>query len=239
MMHITHGKAGSTWIDRLLRELFGKRVSPRMYQLPERFTFDRFQVYSAIFITREKFLSYPELADIRRFIVFRDLRDTLISQYFSMRDTHELDPGGIVKERRDILRACSFQEGLEYLLEKALTVQAGIQRSWVNSGETVLRYEDLIQDDLAIFTRLFLSDWKLDLDAKKLEKAVIASRFESVYRRKLGEEDASSHGRKGQPGDWRNHFSRDFARRFHEKYGDLLVAYGYEKDAAWTETLDR
>lgn len=237
MIHITHGKAGSTWIDRLLRELFGKRVSSRMYQLPDRFAFDKFQIYSAIFITRDRFLSYPELAEVRRFVVFRDLRDTLISQYYSMRDTHELDPGGIVQKRREILRSCSFHEGLDYLLENAITVQAGIQRSWVGSKEVILRYEDLIADDLAIFSRLFLDQWNIPISREKLEKAVVKSRFESVYRRKLGEEDASSHGRKGQPGDWKNHFTRDFAQRFHAKYGDLLIAYGYEKDPSWVESL--
>lgn len=237
LIHITHGKAGSTWIDRLLRELFGKRVSPRMYQMPERFTFDRFQVYSAIFMTRDRFQSYPELANIHRFVVIRDLRDTLISQYFSMRDTHELDPGGIVKKRREILRSCSFQEGLEYLLSDAINVQAGIQQSWANAGERLFRYEELLADDLATFRQLFIDEWNLPISLEQLEKAVAASRFESVYKRKLGEEDASSHGRKGLPGDWRNHFTRDFAIQFREKFGDLLIATGYEKDGNWVETV--
>lgn len=236
-MHITHGKAGSTWIDRLLRELFGKQVSLRMYELPERFCFDRFQVYSAIFITRDRFLSYPELADIRRFVVIRDLRDTLISQYFSMRDTHGLDPGGIVQKRREILRSRSFQEGLEYLLENAITNQASIQRSWVDADEKLFRYEELLEDDVATLHRLFIEEWNLSIRSEQLEKAVLASRFESVYKRKLGEEDATSHGRKGQPGDWRNYFTRDFAVRFRDKFGDLLISTGYEKDDSWVEAV--
>lgn len=208
-----------------------------MYQLPERFSFDRFQVYSSIFTTREKFQSYPELADIRRFVVIRDLRDTLISQYFSMRDTHELDPGGIVQKRREILRSRNFQEGLEYLLENAITVQAGIQQSWVGAGEKLFRYEELLADDLGIFRRLFIDEWNLPITPEQLEKAVVASRFESVYKRKLGEEDASSHGRKGLPGDWRNHFTKDFALRFRDKFGDLLIGTGYEKDGSWVDTV--
>lgn len=234
-MHITHGKAGSTWIDRLLRELFKERVAPRMYQLPERFSFDRHQVYPAVFMTRDRFLSYPELAQIRRFVVIRDLRDTLISQYFSMRDTHELDPGGIVQKRREILRSCSMAEGLDYLLDNALTVQAGIQRSWMGAGEVLLRYEDLLQNDLEIFTQLFIRDWQLPVTPEQLEKAVVASRFESVYKRKLGEEDLQSHGRKGLPGDWKNHFTPEFRRKFAEKYGDILIATGYERDGSWAE----
>lgn len=73
--------------------------------------------------------------------------------------------------------------------------------------------------------------------AGRLEEAVKESRFENVYKRKLGEEDAKSHGRKGTPGDWRNHFTPDFARQFEQKYGALLIATGYEPDAAWVETV--
>ncbi len=236
-MHITHGKAGSTWIDLILRDLFTKRVAPRMWEMPKEFSFERYRVYSAIFITRERFLAYPELAAIKRFVVIRDLRDTLISQYFSMRDTHELDPAGIVQERRQVLRASSFEDGLRFLLEKALIKQAAIQQSWVGSGEILLKYEDLIARDLGMFTELFVNRLALPVSREHLERAVAKNRFENVFHRKLGEEDLTSHGRKGSPGDWRNHFTHDFAREFQQKYGGLLVATGYEKDERWAQTL--
>lgn len=236
-MHITHGKAGSTWIDRLLRALFRKQVAPRYWEIPERFDLAKYAVHSAVFMRREQFLEHPELAEIRRFIVIRDLRDTLISQYFSMRDTHELDPNGIVQKRREILQNCSFEDGLKWLLENALVKQADIQQSWVGSGEILLKYEDLLANDLAMFRELFCDRFGIALAAGRLEEAVKESRFESVYKRKLGEEDAKSHGRKGTPGDWRNHFTPDFARQFEQKYGSLLIATGYEPDAAWVETV--
>lgn len=39
--------------------------------------------------------------------------------------------------------------------------------------------------------------------------------------------------RKGQAGDWRNHFTDDHSEAFKEVAGDLLVRLGYEKDADW------
>ena len=237
LMHITHGKAGSTWIDLILRKLFVGQVAPRLWEMPERFSFEKYPVYAAVFMTREKFLTYPELAEIKRFVVIRDLRDTLISQYFSMRDTHELDPGGIVQERREILRSCNFVEGLQYLLENALVKQAAIQQSWIGCGEILLKYEDLIAHDHELFDDLFLNRLALRTTSENVSQAVTANRFETIFQRRLGEEDPTSHGRKGSPGDWRNHFTRDFADQFEKRYGSLLIAGGYETDAAWVEAV--
>ena len=39
--------------------------------------------------------------------------------------------------------------------------------------------------------------------------------------------------RKGQIGEWRNHFTEEHKQAFKEIYGDLLVKLGYEKDCDW------
>jgi hypothetical protein len=39
--------------------------------------------------------------------------------------------------------------------------------------------------------------------------------------------------RKGQPGNWREHFTEDNKTLFKELAGDLLVRLGYEQDEAW------
>jgi hypothetical protein len=51
--------------------------------------------------------------------------------------------------------------------------------------------------------------------------------------RALGQEDVTSHYRKGTPGDWKNHFTAKHVSYFKEKYNDLLVQYGYEQDDRW------
>jgi len=58
-------------------------------------------------------------------------------------------------------------------------------------------------------------------------------RFEKKARRRKGEEDPRSHYRKGQPGDWRNHFTEEHVAAFKEKFGDLVVRLGYEPDNDW------
>ena len=39
--------------------------------------------------------------------------------------------------------------------------------------------------------------------------------------------------RKGQIGDWRNHFTEEHKQLFKEVYGDTLIKLGYEKDYDW------
>lgn len=232
-MHITHGKAGSTWVDRILRQLYGKQVAPRQYQLPERLSFDRYRVYSAVFISRPDFLKHAELRGIHRFVVIRDLRDTLVSNYFSLRDTHELDPSGIIAARREKLRATSMEEGLIYLLESAMHEHAEIQLSWSESDAPVFRYEELIADDLRIFRELLRGTFGHEIGEEELRRAVESSRFEAVFQRKIGVQDATSHGRQGAPGDWKNHFTPAVRQRCEQQYGHVLRATGYEKDGAW------
>ena len=58
-------------------------------------------------------------------------------------------------------------------------------------------------------------------------------RFEKKAGRRRGEEDPKSHYRKGQPGDWRHHFTEEHVAAFKEKFGDLVVRLGYEPDSNW------
>jgi len=52
--------------------------------------------------------------------------------------------------------------------------------------------------------------------------------------RQRGEENKQSHYRKGQPGDWKNHFTDEHVRAFKERYNDLLLKLGYESDSDWS-----
>jgi hypothetical protein len=51
--------------------------------------------------------------------------------------------------------------------------------------------------------------------------------------RKKGEEDVTSHYRKGVPGDWVNHFTPELKAKFKRRFGGLLQKTGYEPDDSW------
>jgi lipopolysaccharide transport system ATP-binding protein len=255
LLHFTHAKAGSTWIDGILRHLFGAKVMPRFGAelFPEkaggspsapkaRLSYEEIfrqqpfrpgHVYPGLFLTRQEFELRPEFADARRFVVIRDLRDTITSHYFSLKQTHAFDVHGRVKSARDFLQSATKEEGFLYLFDRDLARLVDIQRSWLDSQEIILKYEDLILNDAAEFDALFRQKLALPVPARHVRSAVAACRFENVFGRKLGELDEKAHGRQGLPGDWKNHFTANVSRIFRERTGDLLVAAGYEKDDGW------
>ena len=51
--------------------------------------------------------------------------------------------------------------------------------------------------------------------------------------REKGEEDVTSHYRKGVPGDWVNHFTSTLKQKFKDRYNDVLLKTGYENDDEW------
>lgn len=67
-----------------------------------------------------------------------------------------------------------------------------------------------------------------------IHRIITANAFQrKAGGRRPGEEDARHHYRKGIPGDWRTYFTPQVTAAFKDRYGDLLVTLGYEKDTAW------
>jgi hypothetical protein len=241
LIHLTHAKAGSSWIYHVLETCFPEWIAPRGRRVAAdgdlaKHVFTPGRVYGAMFLSREQFLAHPELAEAKRFVVLRDLRDTLVSLYFSLKISHPLGPDGRTERERAVLTEKDFEGGMRHLMDAQLASVAALQRSWTGSGEVVLRYEDLIVEAEPRLTELFVNQLKLPVSASALVKAIRQHSFESRFRRKLGEEDAASHGRQGAPGNWRKHFTPTLAAEFAAAFGDVLIATGYERDGSWVGT---
>jgi Sulfotransferase domain len=216
ILHVTHWKAGSTWIRRILRQLAPDRfVRPARGWDPFPTPVPAGAVYSC-FATREQ-VEEAGLIDQARLVVVRDLRDTLVSAYFSFRDTHR--PSPIIEPLRSALLELDQEEGMLLLLERFLPRCAAIHTSW--AGEPVIRYEDLLRDDVAILSRALNEDCGLDLDPTEVERVILSNRFRRITGRSRGEE-ATDHLRKGVAGDWRNHFTDRINEEFNERFGQLV-----------------
>lgn len=232
VFHITHWKAGSQWLHKILNYCASQRiVKPEgtlnyfMHQtiMPGR-------VYPTLYATLEEFNTAILPQKWTRFVIIRDLRDTLISLYFSTKVSHSLDNEKIIQFRKK-LNEISMEQGLMLLIDDILPLSARIQSSWVNAKEPIYKYEDLLTHDLQILIPLLSKT--LQISETFAEQAILAHRFESLTGRKPGEEKIEAHERKGQAGDWKNYFTDAIKDYFKEKFGHLIIQAGYELNNNW------
>jgi lipopolysaccharide transport system ATP-binding protein len=242
LIHLTHAKAGSSWIYRILRELFPERIAPRGRKVAEatggdlsRHVFEPHRIYAAMFMRADEFDAHPELSDALRFVVIRDLRDTLVSLYFSVKVSHPLDAEGKRQRERETLVTLSTEDGLLHMIDTQLAGAAELQRSWLGRDELFYRYEDLLLRDYTLLRELLIERFRLPITEKALRAALGKYSFESQYGRKLGQEDASSHGRQGAPGNWHKHFTPRVVEAFAERFGQVLIDTGYERNLDWAK----
>jgi len=235
LLHITHWKAGSQWVKKILTTLCPDRIADarpdngEFLEEPVR----KGLIYPTLYVSKWQHDAVKVPADTVRFIMIRDLRDTLVSLYFSVKGPHPL-VSRATESTKAVLNTVSVESGYVYLLYEVLCYSAYIQQSWLGSGERIYRYSELLENDVEIVTDLLLRQCRLDLDPERVKKVVEANRFESLTRgRSRGDEDLSAHERKAMPGDWRNHFTERIKFQFKQLYGQLLIDTGYERDLDW------
>lgn len=231
VFHVTHWKAGSTWVREVLQAAVPDRIVPVKTDMSH-VTHDPIVpagVYTPVYLPRPRFQEAVGQTDHRLFVVIRDLRDTLVSWYFSLRYSH--GSNSFVDQLRAQLQSLSVEEGLLLLIEGRLSDIAWIQQSWLESDAMILRYEEMLADEQRAFERIF-RHCQLDVPAERRRSIVEQCSFERRTGRPRGQEDATKHRRKGVAGDWRNHFTPRVAAAFQARFAEALVASGYEASAS-------
>jgi hypothetical protein len=249
IFHCCVQKTGSMWIKSLLTDLMTYRyagLSHYHYQSrmmkgrdPRKLTertfskpFPKGTIISPLYSTFENFSNIPKAGSYRAFFVVRDPRDIVVSWYFSAKKLHILQ--GDLVTIRPILEQSSLEDGLIYSI-RHLSEYGMFEAvsSWVGASEVdpnvqVVRFEDLIGPDApAVFKALF-EHLDIRMDDESFAELLHAYSFERVTRRKKGEESKDSPLRKGQAGDWKNHFDEQVLEVFNETTGDLVERLGYE-----------
>jgi lipopolysaccharide transport system ATP-binding protein len=189
-------------------------------------------VYPTLYLSRKEFESVALPAGWKRFIVIRDLRDTLVSLYFSLKVSHPLISNNMEKSRGHI-QDMPTEQGLLLLIRNVCERYAKQQQSWLGGPDVIYKYEDLLDRDVELFEEILIGHCGLKLSRDRLRAVVIGNRFEAHAGRQRGDEDQGSHKRKGIAGDWRNYFTDGVAKAFKDRFGEHLIATGYEKDNRW------
>jgi hypothetical protein len=234
IFHMTVYKAGSQWIYNILLQCAPERlVKPRVDSA--QFVVDDIipgKIYPTIYLPRTLYYKKSIPSQSKHFVVLRDLRDILVSAYFSLRASHE--EIGNVSSVRQILTQMSKEDGFLWMIRRWMPWIALIFETWVRSEEPWIKFEDLLVNDLQILEDTLLNRCKLDVSKETLRRAIINSRFQTLSGGRLpGVEKPDTHYRKGIAGDWKNHFTEKVKKTFKHRYGKLLVRAGYETDLKW------
>lgn len=234
-MHVTHWKAGSQWIRGILEDLFGAAAedptadATHVFRSPP----EAGKVYPCLYLCKHEFECLNRPLGTRHFVVIRDLRDTLVSGYFSVRYSHVLESTAMERHRL-ALNNMTQEAGMLYLFHSFLSRVAFIQESWLDGNTRCHRLEDFMANPLEELSGLFENHLAIPIELGQIAELVERHRFEKLSGgRHAGEEDLGSHYRKGVQGDWRRHFTPRLKDRFKEAYNDLLVRGGYERDDSW------
>jgi hypothetical protein len=266
VFHITHHKAGSQWIKSILHDA---APAPGMFVPAQRQVahvldqpLQTGKIYPTVYLTRQRFEALDLPAPHRRFVVIRDLRDTLVSLYFGLKVHHHLFRED-QRRVRTLLNKRDVEAGLIFLINERLQKSADIQRSWIGAmhgkssegaqfplplregaggwvgrtsrdepAELILRYEDLLREPFEHFARI-MAHCEFNIEPERLRELVEARNFRNVAKRLPGEENIRSHQRKGIAGDWRAHFSDRVKDAFKQRYAQLLIDTGYERTPEW------
>lgn len=262
VFHITHPKTGSQWaaeilkycaLDRFIQpqdrsaHFFKEPISqgsiyPSVYA--SRVEFEailgvgynlrslKYMLQCPMIITRNFFTFRVRKRPFIKFVVIRDLRDTLVSAYFSFRISHPALAKNLGILRK-VLKTLDKEQGMIFLLNEALPTWANRQLSWLNAPKTLLiKYEDLLADEHRTFKKI-IDYCRIDVDQGRLHEIVSYNSFETITGRKRGQEDVLSHQRKGIAGDWLNHFSERVKEEFKARFGEVLIKTGYESNLNW------
>jgi hypothetical protein len=99
---------------------------------------------------------------------------------------------------------------------------------WLEQPEVLsLCFEDLILDRQAALERLLGYLEQRGLTLKMPRSKAVAALQAAIAPKKSGT------FRKGQPGNWREHFTEANKALFKENAGDLLIRLGYEVNNEW------
>jgi hypothetical protein len=174
-------------------------------------------------------LTQPKQATI---FLYRDPRDMLVSHVFYATDLYD---------GHGMNRYYSQLENVEKRLNAAIEGVTDPEFSlsnvreryesylgWFDQPDVLcLRFEDLIlEQDIALARLLGY------LEVRGLDPAV--SRNQAIEMLKAGiAPQKSGTFRKGEPGNWREHFTPENKKRFKDVAGDLLVELGYEDREDW------
>jgi hypothetical protein len=183
---------------------------------------------------KEPYLSAITASGRASIFVYRDPRDQLVSLVFYAKDMqldHHMHENfdQVLSTMEERLNVVIEGSDLPDLLMVNVRERYEDYLGWFERDDVLcLKFEDLILDQENTLGKFldYIDSFGVSLSVSRQEAIEVLS--DAVKPKNSGT------FRKGQPGDWKNHFTEDNKRRFKAVAGDLLSRLGYEdNDQDW------
>lgn len=167
---------------------------------------------------------HTDILGFKVIFLYRDPRDVLAS-HVNMRKHVEGYRTGLPP-----FPDMSISEIFKWEIENYREQYTHLLPEWVQTEHDNLlkiRYEDLIKDTVGSLEEIskFLG---VDIEQSKLKQIAEDNDFKKRTKRQKGEEDKSSHNRKGIIGDYVNQFSFEEQELLNNMLYDVLIKMGYK-----------
>jgi len=234
---IGYPKSGTTWMSQVVADYL---------QLPfPRFSFLPVSCPAVVHGHQGVWDSYP-----RSVYSLRDARDTMCSLYFMYaRHIPEGDHPQLSRRQRRmcprLVNKAHIRENLPCFIETQMKRPEMTPYNWADHVRTyleskneklaLLRYEMLLsngRDELAQAMEKITGE---PSDMERIDATLDKYSFAKQAGRKPGQEDRSNSLRKGQAGDWINHFSREAAEILDHYCGEVMIEIGHCEDREWVK----
>ena len=168
--------------------------------------------------------------------VVRDGRDAMVSLYYHLQG--QARAANLRQNSREFPR--SFEE----FVNRQLKRPSGTRVDWgrhfrsfyeadASQKPTLIRYESLLENPIETLACALERFTGAPPDRSRVQNSVEKFSFAKQRSAANISEDRASYLRRGQAGDWQNHFTADAAKAFSEACGEMLVAAGYEVNDLW------
>src|ERR1051326_6653307 len=233
----SHHKTGTQWMGSTFSRV-ARAIKLNYYNGVQ----EKLKGDEGIFLQVDSLFRLEELPPYRGVHVVRDPRDVIISGALYHEATEEeswiLEPrpdlGGISYQAK-LKSLSSIRDKFCFEMDNRGGKTLSQMKSWdyENPCFFEIKYENLIQDhELHIFTELFVF---LGFKGLSLPLCLEIAWYSSIFSGKVPKR--GKHIRSGAPAQWRSMFTREIAEQFLERFGDILLRLGYERDDSWVESL--
>jgi len=172
--------------------------------------------------------------------MIRDPRDVCVSGYFYHKWCTE--PWAVQKEDgeehsyQETINDLPKEEGLIFELINCTATVCRTLRDFQHYDDPrvlTFKYEEAMSGPKRMFLK---AGTHLNFTHEDIDRLADIAWDKSIHKARQGAAKGRAldpHMRKGDPGDWENHFTDRVKECFKDEWGDLLIRLGYEKNNDW------